>query len=34
MPTKPFRVQEDYKFKWVRPEKTFDKYGPTKIKIV
>lgn len=32
---RPFRVQEEYKFKWVPPVKTFpEKYGPTKIKII
>ena len=33
--TRPFRVQEEYKFKWVKPEKVFDKkYGKTKVKIL
>jgi hypothetical protein len=33
MPTRPFKI-EDYKFKWVKPEKQLEiKYGPTKIKI-
>lgn len=30
---KPFRITEPVKFKWTRPEKTYEKYGPTKIKI-
>jgi hypothetical protein len=30
---RPQRLQEEYKFKWVRPEKPFDKYGPPKITI-
>ena len=33
--TRPFKVPEEYKFKWVRPEKVFDKkYAATKVKIL
>lgn len=30
---KPFRMTEPSKFTWVKPEKTFDKYAPTKVKV-
>lgn len=30
---RPLKMQEEYKFKWVKPEKAFEKYGPPKIKI-
>ena len=37
--TKPFKISapaaaKSNKFKWVRPEPKFEKYGPTKIKII
>jgi len=34
-PSRPLKVKEEYKFKWVRPPTVYpEKYGQTKIKIV
>jgi len=33
MASRPFRIQEEYKFKWVKPAKAYQ-YGPPKIKII